>query len=809
MESSINTMSSILKDLRFAFRNLSKRPSFTAIVIIVLGLGIGSTTAIFSIVDALLLRSLPYPNADRLVLLREVGPRGNQMALTEPNFQDVAKFNQSFAHLGVSAGSFSLVVTGNNATARTRVSLASTEFFAAMGVQPLEGRTFLTEEEKWGGPVAAIVSYGYWQKTFGGNSDFSTLKLNVDGVACNVVGVMPPRFDYPADTEVWVTRNTEPPNTSRTAHNNPVIGVLREGTTLDQARADVTHIAKQLKNTYGEKIDAVDFAVVPLQTYLTRNVRQGLYLLLGSVGLLLLVACANFSNLLLSQLVSRQREFTLRVALGASRSRLTRQVLIENLVLTLPGAALGVLLASFAVRLLLALDKGTLPRINTIAIDGRVLGFACGLGILIAFVLSFLPGLRSKRDLTLGLKSGARSQTVGGKGARLRGALVVGQVGLTLVLLTGAGLLARSFLNVAAIQPGFDIDSTVAMTLSLPTTITPEEDEQLRQFYSQLLDRIHQLPGVTEVGGINVLPLQGGGADGQFMVDNDPNQKGSAEYRVASAGYFRAMHIPLLRGRMFDASDRADGQHVAVISESLEKRYWPNGDAIGKRVQYGNMDTDKHLMEIVGIVGDVRDANLERPADPTFYGYSLQRPQWWQVARLAIVVRSQTDPQSLIPLLREAVHSLRSDAPVSFATLRQVFSESFNARRFSLTLFGVFGVVALLITVIGLYGTLAYSVSERTREMGIRMALGAQRGNVLRLVIKQGIRLAVIGIVIGLVGAWGLTRLMSTLLFGVTPTDSLTLVAVVATLILVALFACYVPARRATRVDPLVALREE
>ena len=800
-------MNSTLKDLLFAIRNLRKRPGFAAIVILVLGLGIGATTAIFSIVDALLLRSLPYPNAERLVLLREVGPKGNQMSVAEPNFRDVQTISRSFDHLGVSAGSYPLVVTAGNTTSRSRVSWASSEFFEVMGVQPLAGRIFLPEEEKWGGPIATIVSYGYWQTMLGGRSDFTAVNLNVDGVGCNIVGVMPPTFDYPAQTEIWITRNTEPPLTSRTAHNNPVIGLLRPGTTIEQARADVSLIAKQLKQTYGEKTDAVDFAVIPLQNYLTRNVRQGLWLLLGSVGLLLLVACANFSNLLLGQLISRQREFTLRVALGASRLRLTRQVLIENLVLTLPGALLGVLLAILAVRLLLVLEKGTLPRFNDIAVDARVMGFACAIGILIAIVLSLLPGLSSRRDLIPSLKSGARGET--GKGGRLRGALVVAQVGMTLVLLTGAGLLARSFLKVMDIKPGFDVESTMVMTLSLPTTITPEEDERLRQFYVQLLERVGQLPGVSAVGGINVLPLQGGGADGQFLVNNDPNQRGNAEYRVASAGYFDAMRIPLLRGRLFDASDKANGQHVAVISQSLAQRYWPNGDAIGKLIQFGNMDTDKHLMEIVGVVGDVRDANLEHPIEPTLYGYSLQRPQWWQVSRLAVVIRTQNDPQALIPSLRTTVQNLRSDAPASFSTLRQVFSESFDARRFSLTLFGIFGVVALLITVIGLYGTLSYSVTERTREMGIRMALGAQRGNVLRLVIKQGLRLAIVGVVIGLIGAWALTRLMTTLLFGVTPMDSITLIAVVATLALVALAACYVPARRATKVDPLVALREE
>lgn len=798
----------MLKDLRYAFRNLVKRPGFTAIVILVLGLGIGATTAIFSIVDALLLRSLPYPNADRIVMMREVGAKGNLMAVAGANYLDVVKRSKSFEHLGICAGSFPLVVTAENATNRSRMSYASTACLRAMGAQPIAGRLFIPEEEKWGGPVAALISYGYWQTALGGRSDFTAARLNVDGVACNIVGVLPPTFDYPAKTEVWITPNTDPPITSRTAHNNSPIGLLRPGITIDQARADVSLIGKQLKQEYGEEIDLVDFALIPLQTYLTRNVRQGLWLLLGSVGLLLLVVCANFSNLLLGQLMSRQHEFSLRYALGASRARLTRQVLIENLVFTLPGALLGVLLAILATKVLLFLDKGTLPQFNMIAVNWRVMAFACLLGIVIAVVLSLLPGLRSGRNLTVGLKASARSHTIG-RGKRLRGVLVAGQIGLTLVLLTGGGLLARSFFKLMQVNTGFDIESTMVMTLSLPTTISVEEDEQTRQFYLQLLDRVAHLPGVAAVGGINNLPLQGGGADGQFLVENDPNQKGYAEYRVASAGYFEAMRIPLLRGRMFDGSDKVNGQHVAVISQSLAQRYWPTGDAIGKRIQFGNMDTDKHLMQIVGIVGDVRDAALEKPPEPTLYGYSLQRPQWWQVARLAVVIRTQTDPQSLTPWLRTTVQSLRSDAPVSFSTLRQVYSDSFDSRRFSLTLFGVFGAVALLITVIGLYGMLAYSVTERTREMGIRMALGAQRRDVLRLVIGQGLQLTVIGVAIGLLGAWGLTRLMSSLLFGVTPTDSITFVGVVSILAVVALVACYVPARRATKVDPLVALREE
>jgi putative ABC transport system permease protein len=801
-------MHTLLQDLRHGVRNLLRRPAFTAIVLVVLGLGIGSTTAIFSIVDALLLRSLPYPQSERLVLLREVGAKGNLMAVAEANFLDVQASSQSFDGLAILAGSFPLVVTGAGEPMRARISYASGDFLKAMGVQPIAGRSFLPEEEKFGGPVAAMLSYDFWQKHLGGRTDFGAVKLNVDGASCNVVGVLPADFHYPIGTEIWITKNSEPANPSRTAHNWPVIGRLRSGTSLEQARAEVSLIGKQLRATYGQKIDAVDFTLIPLQTHLTRNIRQALWVLLGAVGLLLLVTCANFSNLLLAQVTTREREFTIRCALGASRLHITRQLLVENLLLTLPAAALGAWLASFGVRLLLLLDKETLPRINTIGVNSRVLLFSCGLGVLIGVVLSFIPAIRLSRRVNFAMQAAGRGQVSAGIGNGLRAVMVVGQIGLTVVLLAAAGLLGRSFLNLMKVDPGFTTESAVVMTLTLPTTITPEEDEGLRQFYVQLLERVGQLPGVTAVGGINALPLDGRGANGTFLINDDPNQRGYADYRIASAGYFTAMKIPLVKGRLFDRSDTVKSPHVAVISQSLAQRYWPNGDAIGQRIQFGNMDTDKRLLHVVGVVGDVRTV-LENQPQPTVYAFSLQRPQWWQVAELAIVVRANTDPDSLTPALRSTVQSLRSDAPASFRTLEQVFSSAFDARRFSLVLFGVFAVVALLITLIGLYGMLSYLVAERRQEIGIRMALGAQPGNVLRLVIGQGLRLVVLGVIVGLLGAWGLTRFIQTLLFGVTPTDSGTFAAISLLLLLVALMACWVPARRATKVDPLVALRYE
>src|SRR5438132_4244930 len=657
-------MESPIEGIRYGMRSLAKRPGFAATAIVTLALGIGATTAIFSIVNALVLRELPYPAADRIVLIREVGANGGQMAMAQANFEDLRASSRSFEALAISAGSFPLVVTGGKEAECARISIASGHFFEVIGVRPFAGRSFLPEEDKFGGPVAAILSYGYWQRVLGGRSDFASTKLNIDGVSCNVVGVMPPGFDYPADTDIWATNNTDPPNPSRTAHNWPVIGRLQSGVTLAQARAELSGIGQRLRQTYGQQTDAVDFALTPLQTFLTRNVRQGLWLLLGASSLLLLMACANYTNLLLASFTARQREFTVRSALGASRGRLADQLIIENLLITLPAAVLGALLASFGISLLLRLDNGTLPRVNAIAVDARVLLFSCGLAVGIALVLSLVPVFKlSQHDLQSSLKESGRGQSGDARGKRLRSGLVAAQIALTLVLFTAAGLLGRSFLKLMHVDPGFKTDSAIAMTLSLPSTITPEEDERLRQFYVQLLERAGHVPSVTAVGGINVLPLADRGSNGTFLINNDPSQRGYAEYRVASAGYFSAMNIPLLRGRVFSSSDTVKTQHVAVISQSLAEHYWPNQDPIDRTIQFGNMDTDKHLLHIVGVVGDVRDATLDRVARPTVYAFSLQRPQWWQVSRLAIVVRTQNNPQALIPELRAIVRDLRADAP--------------------------------------------------------------------------------------------------------------------------------------------------
>jgi predicted permease len=587
-------------------------------------------------------------------------------------------------------------------------------------------------------------------------------------------------------------------------HSLPLIARLREGVSLAGAQAEISTIAGRLRQTWGTGTDATDFVLTPLHGHLTQPMREGLWLMLGAVAILLVIACANASNLMLAQLATRQGEFAVRMALGASPWRIAQQLLTENLLLTLGAAALGAVAARWGVAGLLVIEGGNLTPVNRIAVDARVLVFAGGLAAVIAVALALVPFWRFR----------ARPpQELSGRGMlpgqRLHGALIVLQIASTFVLLAGAGLLARSFFTLARTEPGFSADSTLAMTLALPSTVSPREDERLRAFYVQLLERLEQLPGVVAVGGINALPLAGRGASGAFLVDDGAAQRGEGAYRVASAEYFRAMGIPLLRGRVFDARDSVKSDHVAVISESLANRYWPNQDPLGKRIRFASMDRDPHPLHVVGIVGDVRNQGLEIEPGPTVYAYSLQRPQWWQVSRLSIVLRSLQDPAATVAGMRAAVQALRSDVPVSFQTLAQVQSASLHRRRFSLVLFGVFAGVALAVATFGVYGVTSYAVSRRTRELGLRMALGAQGGDILRLVLLHAFARASVGIVLGLMGAGVLAGLMKSLVFGVSTTDPLTLGLAAVLMASTTVAACWIPARRAAKMDPLVALRTE
>lgn len=826
-------METLLKDIRFGIRSLTKRLGFTAIAVITLALGIGASTAIFSVVDGVLLRPLPYPQPDEIVQLREVNVRGTQVPFTEPNFLDIRARNHTLEAMAQYAGGLT-IVTGASEPVRAVAVNVSGDFFNVLGVTPTLGRVFNSDEVKSGGAPVAVVSYGFWQKLLGGRSDLSGTSLRLMDQNVTVIGVMPAGFAFPTNAEIWIPRELFPAQISRTAHNWAVVARLRENIRIEQAGAELTQIAKQLKQEHGKDTDAVDFAVVPQQEYMVRNVRSALLMIFVAVGFLLVVACANVANLLLAQVTTRQREFAVRAALGATRLRMARQFITENLLLVLAAGALGVVISYWGVKLLLSLNDRSLPRMSEIGVNGRAIAFTLGLSILIAVVLGIVPLLRfSTRDLETVLReagTGAR----GYAGRHLRSVLVVAQMALTLILLVGAGLLGKSFYQLLQIDPGFRTESAVSMELSLPDVPSDEnrykklmesyrritetgeapaesvphttEEERQRRFQEHLIERLSATPGVIAVGTINYLPLTGGGPSGTFLINNDPSRKGEADYRQASAGYFAAMRTPLLRGRTFDATDSVNSPNAAVVSQSFAQKYWPNQDPLGQTIQFGNMDGDLRLLHIVGVVGDIHDYGVDETIEPTLYANSLQRlpSSTWTV-----VARAQTDPSSLVPIMREAVKSLDPQLPMKFRTMDQVFSSSLDQRRFSLVIFVAFGATALLLAAIGIYGVTTYVVAQSTQEIGIRMALGAQRRDVLKLVLTSAMSLVLIGTVIGVVGAYALTRVMSHLLFEVTATDLATFVVVPLVLLTVALLACLIPARRATKVDPLVALRYE
>jgi len=826
-------MDTLIADIRVGIRSLLKRPGFTLIAILTLALGIGASTAIFSVVDGVLLRPLPYPHAEQIVQLREVSQRGGRMAFAEPNFLDLRARSHTFEGVAQYSGSLT-TVNGGSEPVRALTYAVSADFFNVVGVTPIVGRTFSPEESRAGGAPVAIVSYGFWQRLLGAKATLSGTTLRLMDKSVEVVGVMPRGLGFPQSAEIWVPREMFPAEVSRSAHNWSVIARMRPNVSEEQARAEVSAIGKQLKQENGKDMDGVDFTLIPQQEYMVGNVRGPLTMILVAVGFLLIVACVNVANLMLAQVTTRQRDFAVRTALGATRFRLARQFITENLLLVLLAGALGIVVSFWGVKLLLSLNQQSLPRITEIGVDARTIAFTLGLCLLIAIVLGFVPLLRfSVKDLERTLRetgTGAR----GFAGSYLRSFLVIAQMALTLVLMIGAGLLARSFYRLLQIDLGFRTDSTVAMQLSLPSSrmdekrykqlmqsytrlmeqgVPPDENVQLtadeerqRLFQNQLLEHLSSTPGIVASGVISYLPLLGDGPDGTFLIDNNPAKQGSADYRLASSGYFAALRIPLLRGRMFDATDTPNSPHAAVVSQSLVQKYWPNADPIGQTIQFGNMDGDLHLLHVIGVVGDVHGYAVDQPPAPTVYGNALQR---LPSSSYTVVARGQSEGAALVPAMREVVRGLDPQLPLKFRTLDEIFSSSLDRQRFSLVIFGVFGVAALLLAAMGIYGVTSYAVAQRTQEIGIRMALGAQMRDVLKLVLRSAMSLVFIGALLGLAGAYAATRVMSSLLFGVTPTDLATFVAVPLVLFIVALVASLVPARRATKVDPLVALRYE
>ncbi len=804
-----------------------KHPGFSIVAVLTLALGIGSSTTIFSVLHAVLLRPLPYPQQERIVELRELDEKGKGMPVAEPNFEDVQNRSRSFAAIAKYTGTIDAAVAGGREPVRTNTCAVSDDFFRVLGVAPFVGRLFSAEM----GNEAVVVSYGFWKRALAGRTNLEGATLRFQNHSFAVIGVLPADVEFPPRVDIWFPAKIFPPNPSRTGHNWRVAARLRDGVSFEQARAEVASIGQQLKRDYGNDIDAFSFGLTPLRERMVKDVRSALWLLCGAVALLLVIACSNVANLLLVRANARRKEVALRAALGASRGRLARQFIIETLLLTLLAGALGMIFALWGVGLIVGFYHGNLPRIGQIGIDGTVLIFAVGVSLILGLVLGLLP-LASVSRSRLQDELASRGVSTSRSSSRVRSFLIVGQIALTLMLLVGAGLLGRSFQRLLEVNPGFQPESAVAMNLALPQPEEPLPMDgsstaviHLAQFYQQLLERIQALPGVISVGGVNALPMSGG-AGGGFIIENGTkpaqtlaeltkqfstlagtDRLGYAEFRVASGGYFPTVGIPLLRGRLFQDSDGPDAPHVALVSQALARRYWPNEDAIGRQIQFGGMDGDLHLLHIVGVVGDVHDEGLDAEVLPTVYVNVRQRPR--HAAQFFIVLRGHGDPAGLIAAMRREARALNPEMPVEFQTLTQVVAASLDQRRFTMWMLGGFAGAALMLAMIGLYGIMSYITAERTHEIGIRMAIGAQRSDMLRMILRQSLLLAGAGMAAGILVAVAATRLLGSLLYGVNAGDLATYAGVIFLLGAAALLASYIPARRAMKVDPMIALRHE
>jgi len=821
------------QDARYGMRMLARNPGFAAVAVLTLALSIGATTAIFSVVYGVLLRPLPYPKPEQIISVAERAADGHPMNFTDPNFDDLRASNHSLVALAEYDVNGVSTVVDNTGPARVGVAFVSQDFFRAMGVGPVLGRGFSPDEMHEGAAPAALVSYGYWRERLGAARDLSRFKLKMGEYVFSVVGVLPPGYSFPAGTALWFPRELLEHLPSRTAHNWHVLGRVRDGVTLAQARSDLSVIARRLKQQFGDDIDMTDVDATPLRERLTGDVRPALLILLGAVGFLLLVGCANVANLELARAAARERELAVRAALGADRGRLVRQFLTESLLLSLAGGVLGVVAARWGVSGLIALAPPNLPRLTNVSVNLPVLFFALAVSILVASGLGVLTALRAtSTDPQRALAEDSGGHAVSPSSQRLGRILVASQLAITLMLLTGAGLLGRSLLHVLSIDPGFRTVGIMTIELELPASggtgypsccsASPAGRAQAAGFVDKLFERLHTIPGVQEVGGSSDLPLAGDLSNGTFLLLDRQSSittlddferlmhavpTGEADYDVASEGFFTALGIPLLRGRLFDAHDTADAPHVAVINESLARATWPNQDPVGKTIEFGNMDGDVRLLTVVGVVGDVRDRSLERPPEPTVYVNYRQRLR--PGGDFTVVMRASVPPASMLSAVRKIVRELDPDAVPHLRAFEQVFSASLETRRFNLMLIGVFAGAALLLAAVGIYGVMAYWVARRRREIGVRMALGAVPGDVLRLVLGHSSWTIAAGLLLGLAGSLALTRTMKSLLFDVSAADPVTFAGVALLLAGVALLACYIPARRAMKVDPMVALRYE
>jgi predicted permease len=812
-------METLTKDLRYAARMLLKGRMVTLIAILALTLGIGANTAIFSVINAVLIKPLPYPQPERLVRVYEKSPQFEQMSVSYPNFVDWQRQSHAFERMAVYRHQqFNL--TGGQEPERVNGRLVSADFFSTLGVQPLLGRDLRLEDDRPGAGPVTVLSHGFWQRRFGGDPNIIDKPLTINGKDYTVIGVMPASFKFysPVDLFVPIGVQDDIALTVRDFHPGlRVIARLRTGATLSEARDEMQSIAAALEQQYPASNTGQGVAMDSMHEDLVHDIRPVLLLLLGAVGLVLLIACANVANLLLARAAARQKEMAIRTALGASRWRIVRQLLTESLLLSLIGGGLGLLVAMWGTDALIAAIPDTIPRAEDVGIDARVMLFTLLISALTGCIFGLIPALQvSKPDLNETLKEGGRTAATMKQG--VRNVLVVAEVVFALVLLVGAGLLIRSLFAVRNVAPGVNPQNVITMQIPLSPNLY-DDATKIRNFYDRLLERLHATPGVQAAAVTADMPFIGDDSEAPFWVGNGPRPAPEAIQwalmNPVSAGYVKAMGIPLLRGRFITEQDKNNTPRVAVIDEYLARDLFSGEDPIGQRMTIpGNNKMPDIPFEIVGVVGHVKHFGLDAPKEVPFQFYMpyVQIPDDFitGLAGMALVARTQGDPAAMAAPMKETILVVDKDQPVTAVrTLEQVLADSLAQRRFTMLLLGLFAGLALVLASVGIYGVMSYTVAQRTHEIGVRMALGARPGDVLRMVVRQGMALAAIGVTIGLGVAFALTRLMSSFLFGVSATDPLTFIAIPLVLVGVALAACFVPARRATKVDPMVALRYE
>jgi predicted permease len=812
-------MDTLLKDLRYGIRSLLKHPGFTAIAIITLALGIGANTAMFSVINAVLLRPLPYHDPYRLVTIWEESPERDlyQLPISYANYRDWIDQNHVFEQ--ISAYTFTnLNLTGVGEPARLSTVRTSANLFSLVGATPRLGRTFLAEEDKEGGNRVVVLGHGLWQSRFGSDPAIIGKPLTLNNQSYTVVGVMAPNFQFPVGfgymgkvlndpTDLYVPIAATGNEASRGNYSFFALGRLKPGVTVDQARAEMTTIERRLEQQYPDSNTGIGISLVLTQEQTVKEIRPALLVLLGAVAFMLLIACANIANLLLARAASRQKEIAIRTALGASRLRVLRLLLAESLMLSLAGGLLGLLLAFWGTDALMALTPDNIPRLNEVGVDARVFGFTLAVSLVTGIFFGLIPAIHaSKPDLNDALKEGSRGAMGSTAGKRTRSVLVAVEVALSLVLLIGAGLMIKSFARLQQMNLGFNPNKVLAVTLSLSQSRYPEAREQAA-FFQETLDRLQSLPGVQSAGATTALPLTLELSGSDFRIEGHPEPEAGKEMiihtRSTSPGYFGTLGISLIKGRDFSDRDNSDAPKTAIINNELARTYFANEDPLGKRITF---DDGESWISIVGVIGNVKQLGLDSSAKPEVYFPYLQVSE----PSMSLVVRTASDPLSLAAAVKNQIQTIDRDLPIDEAkTMEQLLAESVSGRRFNMLLLSVFALVALVLAVVGIYGVMSYTVTQRTHEIGIRVAIGAQSRDVFRMVIGQGMRLAIIGVAFGLVGAFGLTRLMTSMLFGVEPTDPATFVIIAVLLTVVALVACYIPGRRATKVNPLVALRYE